>query len=242
MKTTFEQRLQKAVKELKGSAALEIQHLEQRPPAKHMRDAASALAMFGEFKGMTLPPGLGANFHRHSELHVAWRAKEPYAKVGGEFLLLHIGIGIAGAPPEWPTELARDDEERKVFQQLRFFDLQPDGGTGTRSAFRLAEDTDPTEVWFYDAFRGSRGFLKLDVDYGDYLDKLLLTRGIYYWQYLFADPGQGLPRLARVVKSLGSSIDFLARTFPGDDFSDLRDRLAARQRTADEYRDATKSD
>lgn len=235
MKTTFERRLRKTVKELKGSAALEIRRLDEYPLAKFLGDAASAMAKVGGLAGMKLPPGLSANFHRHSELHVAWRAKEPDAEVGGEFLLLNIGAAIVSPQPEWSPQLARDDEERKVFQQLRFFDLQPSGGTGTRCAFRLCEDTDPTEVWLYDAFRGFRAFLKLDVDYGGYLDALLLTRGIYYWQYLFADPGRGLPRLARVVKSLGTSVDFLARTFPGDDFSDLWDRLAVRQRAVDEY-------
>jgi hypothetical protein len=239
VETAYEQRLRETVEELKGSSALEVRELDERPLAEHLGDASSALAKIGEFAGLTLPPGLGANFHRHSELHVEWRAKEPDGKVGGEFRLLHIGVAIMGAPPDWPAEVARDDAERKLFQQFRFFDLQPSGGTGTLTGFRLAEDAEPTEVWFYDPYRG---FLKLDVDYGGYLDALLVTRGIYYWQYLFADAQQGLPQLASIVRSLARGVDFLGRAFPGDDLSELRDRLAVRQRAAEEYWDSEDED
>lgn len=233
METAFEHRIQQMLDELKANPMLEIRRLDERPIDDYMGNTPEeALAKIDEFTGITVPRGLGANFHRQGGLHVTWRAEADDDHAGGEFVLVHFGLAILDTVPDWPADVATTDEEAELFGQFRFFDGQPDGGGGTTTGFRLVEDAEPTEVWHFDPYIG---FLKLDIDYGTYLDMLLHTRGAYSWPYLFIDPAEAMSVLTGVVKSLTVGLDFLTRAFPKDDFSDLLDRLAVRQRVVDEY-------
>jgi hypothetical protein len=57
------------------------------------------------------------------------------------------------------------------------------------------------------------------------MNHLLLTRGIYYWQYLFTDVPPEHYNFETIGLDLEKSIDFLEENFPDDDYSELRTRL-----------------
>ncbi|MFI6289616.1 hypothetical protein ACIBCM_33610 [Streptomyces sp. NPDC051018] len=75
--------------------------------------------------------------------------------------------------------------------------------------------------------------VRLDLSYPEYLETLLLTRGLHGWQNLFADPHDpGFPEYFHL--DVGPRLDFIARAFPHDDFSALRARYEAFTRAREE--------
>ncbi|GAA3734060.1 hypothetical protein GCM10022225_15490 [Plantactinospora mayteni] len=74
--------------------------------------------------------------------------------------------------------------------------------------------------------------MRLDITYPEYLDAMLLTRGLIHWPYLYADPND--PGFGYAQADLRRDVDFLARTFPRDDFSDLRARADILARARDQ--------
>jgi len=227
VETDFEARLRTMVEELEASPELTVKVGPNGPLGTHLGSPAEALKKIGDYRDITLPPSLAENFHRHSDFHVYWRSDRPGPSIGGELRLTHIGVAIMSAPAAWPADVARNDKERELFRQLKFFDMQPTGGLGTCAAFRVPGDGGEPEVWYFDPRQ--LGFLRLDIGYGGYLDKVLLTRGLYYWQYLFVDPGDTREPLSETLSDLGTDLAFLENTFPDDDFSELRDRLRQHQ-------------
>lgn len=86
------------------------------------------------------------------------------------------------------------------------------------------------EIWFSVNTDGT--LVRLDLTYPEYLETLLLTRGLFGWQYLYADPRD--PGFGYCLPDLGPGLDFLERTFPHDDFSKLRARWDIHLRDRDE--------
>lgn len=230
METDYERRLRQVVEEVQAHDSMRIDSSEQGVLGDYLGDAEHALELISRAEELPLPVELTRNFHRHSSLELAWRAVDPYETVGGEFCLVHIGNALLAGTPLWLTGMAASDQERQRLEQFRVFDTQPTGGTGTCAALRLTGSSESAEVWYFEMTQGS---MMLDIRYGDYLDVLLRTRGLYYWQYLFAEPGSAEPGMSTVLPALRGGLDFLTEAFPGDDFSDLTARLETRERSTD---------
>lgn len=177
------------------------------------------------------PAELTQNFHRHSGLTFAWRGLAPHETIAGEFSLCHIAEAFLNGPNAWLEDAARSEEEEELVEQLRVFESQPFGGVGTMTALRLAGENVSPEIWYFDM---TCGLMRLYLDYGEYLELLLRTKGLYYWQYLFTDPHQAELTLETVLPGLRSGLEFLVRVFPEDQLSDLFTRLVVCERALSE--------
>lgn len=58
-------------------------------------------------------------------------------------------------------------------------------GSGRMTGLRVAAERGDHEIWLYD--RGRERRERLGVGYGTYPENILVTKGAYGWQYLFAD-------------------------------------------------------
>jgi hypothetical protein len=98
-------------------------------------------------------------------------------------------IDVAG------PNLALRPRKRKVGDQLRVIDDRPDSGTGHQATLRLQPgDSDP-QLWY---FHLGLGTLRMGINYQEYLDALILTKGTSGWQFLFCD----------ITKELRKTYDF----------------------------------
>jgi hypothetical protein len=224
METDFEIKIRETVDQLASTEPITIDKRRKGSISDYLTSAEDAFAIVRDALGINPSADLARDFHRHTEVAVAWQAPFEGRTVAGEFRLVQFSDAIFNGPSEWPHSSAGGKEEQALFEQLRVFESQPFGGGGTETAFRLVEDPQPAEIWYYHM---SQGALLLDLSYGDYLDTLLRTRGFYYWEYLFADPGKSKPGLGSVRPDLRVHLDFLAATFPDEDFADLTARLEA---------------
>jgi hypothetical protein len=170
------------------------------------------------------PEELSSHFHRHSDLLFAWRAVAPFEDIAGEFRISHIGeVMIRGSRVE-PVDPADSPTDRLV-KQLKVFETHPVGGTGTYTALRLSPDQRSSEVWYFDLRQGPT---RLHLTYGEYLDTMLRTKGLYDWQYLFADPDPDNYGMCVSLPYVRKGFGLLAREFPEVDLSDLVARLEER--------------
>ncbi|MEV8333875.1 hypothetical protein [Streptomyces niveus] len=230
MKTEYERRVQETMERVQARASIRTERYDRGPLADYMKDPKDALDIARNAEKRPLPEGLTANFHRYAEFLFAWRFGEPFQEIAGEFHLVHIANALLGGTPPHP---AASPEAPQLVSEFKIFQTHPVGGTGTYSALRLTEDGQEPELWYFDIRQGPT---RLHISYGDYLDTMLLTKGLYNWQYLFAEPDPNNYAMRVSIPRLRNGLDLLAREFPDDDQSDLRARLEERARAADKDR------
>ncbi|OKI32681.1 hypothetical protein A6A29_19540 [Streptomyces sp. TSRI0281] len=230
METEYEIKLRDTVKEVQECDSIRTNKYDRGPLAIYLKRAEDAFEIIRQVQDIPPPAGLGENFHRYSNLSFSWRALEPFDKIAGEFHIIHIAEAVVRGPQRSPIHPATTETGRLI-EEFRIFETHPVGGTGTYSALRLTHNEDSPEIWYFDIRQGPS---RLHINYSDYLDVMLLTRGLYDWQYLFAKPDKDNYGMSVSLPYLRDGLAFLAREFAGDDLSDLLDRLAERTRVADE--------
>jgi hypothetical protein len=215
----YEKRYVKMFDEIAASDDMEVLHEDRGEVMDSIGDADEAFGWIARLRNVELPPSMKECFFRRSQLAIHWQAADP-GTAAGELNLINIVEAIAAGAPRVGAE-AEDGVEPEAF---RIFDDHPRGGTGTFSALRLADGPDAPEVWFYS---GPRGYVKLELDYCAYLDTLLVTKGFYTWQYLFADATLPEKEAGYVTERMRLMLDFLPPRFPDYDYSPLEARLKA---------------
>lgn len=241
----IEGRLLAMLAELRSTEGIEVYHATEGPLATWLTGPEHALDVIRKADGIPLAPELFDDFHRHDELHCYWRGAGSDSTIGGEFWLTHlVNVAVGHVPAElpdtvWPlgargdygavcdvSEVYGPDEEERV---LHGFDGQGLTGNGALAGFTVSDDDECAtlegtpghpEIWFSVNTDGT--LVRLDLTYTEYLETLLLTRGLHGWQYLYAAPDD--PGFGHYGTDLGPRLDFLERTFPDDDFSPLRAR------------------
>lgn len=221
----FEAKLLRMIEEITDCSEIRILEHEEGPLGDFLGDADNAFNVLQQLKTRTLAPSLKRAFHRYNGLGTYWCGVGERESLAGEFRLVQLLDAIIGGAPAWLTQEGWPEDQRELHADFRVFDSQFYGGVGTFSALRLQDGVENPEVWYFNTTYGS---LKLDLDYAEYMDRLLITRGIYYWQYLFADVPPEHYNFETIGLGLKESIDFLEEIFPDNDYSELRTRLDAR--------------
>ncbi|MFI9627314.1 hypothetical protein [Streptomyces sp. NPDC052042] len=229
METDYERRLRTMVEQVQACGSIRTDAYDPGPLATHLKHAEDAFEIARTVEDRPLPAALTRNFHRHSDLLFAWRAREPFQALAGEFQLVHIGEALIQESEEGSASAEATEVERLV-SEFRIFETHPIGGTGTYTALRLTENQESPELWYFDLRQDPT---RLHLGYGDYLDVMLRTKGLYDWQYLFVEPDPNNYGMCVSLSYLRDGLDFLSREFPDDDLSDLRARLEERMRVVD---------
>ncbi|WP_405676601.1 hypothetical protein OG292_18280 [Streptomyces sp. NBC_01511] len=256
--TDFEGRLMAMLDELRSTEEITVDEAEEGSLATWITGPGHALEVIRKVAGVHLAPVMADSFHRYDGLRCYWRGTAD-STIGGEFCLNHlVNVCVDEVPEglsdtewateEWPTGrhggyrylcyTAEVDGPNEEEGMLHAFDQQFLTGTGGIAGFAVGDEKFATvdgnpghpEIWYSVNTDGT--LLRLDITYPEYLETLLLTRGLLGWQYLYADPRD--PGFGYCRPRLGPDLDFLERTFPHDDFSGLRARWDAHLRVRDE--------
>lgn len=190
-------------------------------------DAGTAFAVIAEKYGMDLAPHLHESYVRFNSLWSYWRLEEDDAFLVGEFRIGNLMDALATPPP--PFSVSRSTpEELELHTELRVIDDRPESGTGSQAAVRLQPGVSDPEVWY---FHLGMGTLRMDVNYREYLDALILTKGTAGWQFLFCDPAQvrGTHDFAMAADRITTMLKVFPELFPEEDYSDLRARFEERR-------------
>ncbi|MFD7070435.1 hypothetical protein ACFV97_24730 [Streptomyces sp. NPDC059913] len=230
METPYEHKLRTTVEQVQECSSVRVEKYDPGPIADHLESARQALEIVRIVEKSPLPDELTDNFHRRSNLFFAWRGLEPFQEIAGEFHITHVADVLIRGTHRNPLA-GNASETEKLVADLRIFETHPVGGTGTYSALRLTSDPGSAELWYFDLRQGPT---RLHIKYGEYLDAMLRTKGLYDWQYLFAQPDPQNYGMRVSLPYLRKGIEFLTHEFPEDDLADLQDRLEQRARVMDE--------
>ncbi|WP_369167165.1 hypothetical protein AB5J49_04495 [Streptomyces sp. R28] len=183
------------------------------------------------WEGVRFSEDMLSCYVRFYELGAAWRTVGTLPDVKGEFSLINFNDALESSDPG--TESGTTDFQREFLSQLCPIDRTPRSGAGIQTYIRMQADVDELELWYSDiADIGQSpyppGFIKLDIGYCEYLKALLLTKGTYGWQYLFADISLARRDFLDGANNLKNMLQVFPELFPDRDYSSLRTRLEAR--------------
>ncbi|NBE52755.1 hypothetical protein [Streptomyces boluensis] len=168
---------------------------------------------------------------RFYELGAAWQTLPSLPEVVGEFSLGNFHDALQcneGIPEDATTEF-----HHRFLTQLRPVDRTPRYGAGMQTYIRMQPDVEELELWYTSKSDIGQpphppGYIKLDLTYHEYLEALLLTKGAYSWQYLFADISLNRPDFSDDVNNLTNMLRVFPEIFPEHDYTQLSARLEAR--------------
>lgn len=183
-------------------------------------DAETAWTTLAGTTGASSPAGLAGRFQRFRQLGRQWDVTPGGG--GGEFFLTHLAAAKPQAYESWIDSWK--DEERFSSSELRIIDEHPITGTGGFAGIRLRPGGEP-ELWWSTIQYAD---WKLDIGYREYMDALMLTRGVFHWQFLFTRAPLATEEFDGVRRLLKASLEELPVLFPQDDFGPLRRRFEER--------------
>jgi hypothetical protein len=217
----MEQHFEQAVREVRESSRLDLLFESQGLIRKRTQTAESAFRALAN-AGYPIHPTFQKGYFRQSSLALHWRSCDPETTLAGEFNLVNIAISPDREIPDDDLSIVNDEQ---LLWELCIFDSITRGGDGNIGALRFQEGTMDPEVWYLDRYRG---LIRLDLDYCEYLTNLVVTKGAYGWQYLFADVRLGGFDYSYVLKSLEAMLRIFPEEFPNHDYTRLAARLEAR--------------
>jgi hypothetical protein len=223
--TSYEQRYINLLDELGNSPDIRVLAEERGPVVTAYGDARTVSEKLARRFDVALDAALlQSHFLRFRNLACQWETVSADRALTGEFGLENLYTSITTGP----LEIAQDfpsEADRGLASELRLLDDQPEAGAGSFAALRIQPGTSFPEVWY---FTVAHGFRKLDIGYVEYLDRLLTTKGVYGWQYLFTDVSLGDWRFLHVRNRLTEMLSTFPEIFPEYNYTDLRARLEAR--------------
>lgn len=221
--TPIERRFLAMIDSLKRSESISTNGEKKRAISELAEDSIAGFSQLKDQFEITLDPALKDCHVRYWELGIHWYAAGASVGAGGEFVLHELVDALMSGPPD--ADGLRDDGVHELFEQLRVIDYQPEGGRFFFAAVRLTGDTIAPRMWMY---HFPYGAFELELDYHGYLEALLLTRGLYHWQFLYTDIRLSGPTYAPIVNQIRTGLDFLKAVQPDPRYAELENRLAER--------------
>jgi hypothetical protein len=214
------------VDELKESGCADVQREDRGPDLSlHSRDAVAAFQTLAR-KGFG-PDSLKSELECHfpySHLAIAWAGIGDLQDVGGEFSV----SPIAASPDREVPGLydGADDDHYELLEDMYIFDDLSWGGSGILVTQRFYPGSARPQIWYLDIYSPP---LILDIEYSEYLDNLVITKGVSGWQLLLAAADLAGNLLSFGFREqLQTMLDVFSMVFPGHDYAPLRARLAER--------------
>jgi hypothetical protein len=173
------------VADLENSDAVSVDFSELGPGTEWMDDPAEVLIALD---GMTSLAEFQRCPFRFTKVAASWRTVKPYPLIHGEFSVTPLPLAFATGAPHMAWE-GSTDEERQLYSEFRVVDDTPTSGEGLFTALRAPTEIRPIELWLYyiRLIPHKPPTVQLEIDYCEYLDMVHLTKGVFGWQFLFAD-------------------------------------------------------
>lgn len=222
----------KSFTELRDCNSIEVEFDKEGLWGEQMQDIAHVFDSLPGWDGVILDPRLEQGMVGISELSSCWHTVDTPHRLNGEFCIKEFFDGLLDPPPDLGWD-GSSPEEVQFFSELRVIDDTPRAANGLLAAVRIQPHVNPLEIWYYDKdLDRTPGFdtdyLRMDVDYCEYLDALLLTKGTFGWQYLFTEASLRDDRFRNIVADLTYMLELFPQLFPDYDYTTLARRLEER--------------
>jgi hypothetical protein len=217
----YDQRLFRIIREVRESPIFDVMH-EEIGPGGPGKDPTGIFELLAE-DGFPLTEKLKEAYFPYRYMALHWRAADTDVPLFGEFNVMN--IDASSEERLSVQDFAWEKSDEKLLSELSILDDISRGGGGQLATMRFLPGVSSPEIWFLDRFHT---FVRLDLDYRDYLDNLFITKGATGWQYLFADVPLGAREYDSTLESLRLMLQILPEHFPNYDYAPLVARLEAR--------------
>ena len=217
----YERRFEQLFREVSESPFLDILY-ERRGPGGPGIDPTGIFDLMAE-EGFPLASKLKECYFPYRYMALHWRAADPDVTLVGEFSVMNIETSSERGLQV--DDIARHDGERALLSELSVLDDISRGGEGRLATMRFLKGVDNPEIWFLDRYHT---YIRLDLDYRDYLDNLFITKGATGWQYLFANVRLGGKEYGYILDNLRTMLRAFPEQFPDYGYAPLAARLEAR--------------
>ncbi len=185
-------------------------------------DTERLAASFEENTGITIRPAEKELLNFPGETHLSWRSKNNAELIpAGAFRIVNIENALLEKKNAVPIH--NDDispETLNLLKQSYYFDTFPEFTWDIATVLHY----DKKEITFKLFFMDKLELHPLDCGLIEYIEMCMLTKGMYYWQYLFCSSAVQKNVTAYKRAYVDSILPFLKTDFPGNDYSSIESK------------------
>ena len=219
----YGERFEEMVAELRGSGSIDLTY-ERRDPQRSLGAEAVELLESLSATGFPSSAMLGDCYVPNSRLAIGWRGVGEYAELGGACDINPIPVCLEMEVPV--DSFANNDADSRLLNEMYVFDEITQYGETWMTALRFVPASKSLEVWYLDR---DLPLSRMSIDYCEYLDYVLLTKGVDRWQLLFTSLDLSDPVMRRpLLRDVEIMIRLFPTLFPEQDYEPLRIRLEER--------------
>jgi hypothetical protein len=213
---SYQDRMLQAIDEVRKSSFFDVQHDEEGPGGWRTTDPSEIYELMAQ-DGFALTERVKEAWIPHQFLTLHWHAADPEVELVGDFSVMSMSASARVGVPV--LDFAWSEDDYPFLSELTALDDVGYGDKGQMAAMRYRPNETDTEIWYLDT---GHSWVRLDLDYRDYLDNLVLTKSIIGWQYLFADVTPDIYEFSRHIDDLTTMLDVFQKLFPHHDYEPLR--------------------
>lgn len=219
---TYELRLLQSIREVRESPFFDVKY-EKVGPGGTGKDPTGIFELMAE-DGFPLAERLKEAYFPYRYMALHWTPSDPDESLVGDFSVMNLSASIERKllPLD---DFAWYESDKALLSELSILDDISRGGSGQLATMRFLPGVSSPEIWYLDRFHT---FVRLDLDYRDYLDNLIITKGVIGWQYLFADVSLSDREFSNTLDGLRTMLRVFPEHFPDHDYAPLQQRLEAR--------------
>lgn len=210
------ERLERSVEALRASPRAHVVHSDARFDLSPEPGPDGPEILFEERFGFPPPKSLHAGLYLPDEIAVDWRHDD---RVAGEFAPASPYVAmyrrLDPSVQNWTLDGIR-------LSEMRILDAVVLQSSPKYTLMRVQDGRVAELLYLFD----TRELFELELTYEEYLRRLSVTKGIIYWQYLYA---RGLKLRGLERATLEREIDFLRSAFPDGSYDELSARLQERR-------------
>lgn len=178
-------------------------------------------SLFAKDYGYEIPDNVKeiATFPVHP-LTVSWRYIAPNAphQIAGGFSIREINTCFDFEENHYKIYNEDIDETTKSLMKIAYyFDVQPDVSWQLATLFINLHKSDFPELWYL----AYQKLYKLEVSLKEYLDILLITKGIMHWQFFLCSKEKYPQEMNLNQKMLSRILEYLPQIFPNQDYTPI---------------------
>ena len=223
MSGPLQQRIEKMFKEVKTNPKIEVISSNHKFHPYDERLIEKLENMLAEEYGYRLPDTVRELVNFPAEVSLFWEYKDD--DEDGIFGELHL-VNIINALSLTSNKVKvynqdLDENTKSMIQKACFFDAQPSKGWNTATVLISERGRELPELWLLD----NSSIHRMDLGIEEYFEELIVTKGIYYWQYLYCDKAAFTAAPYYKKNSIRKIIEVLPSLFPNRNYFGLKHRL-----------------
>lgn len=182
-------------------------------------DTEKLSQFFAKNTGIVLQPNLKELLNLPGQMQLSWRSSSVDKLIpSGSFQIENIENALLQKKNIVPIHNQDiPNETSEILKHCHYFDTFPNFTWDIATVLYYDKKNDLIKLFFLDRLE----LHPLDLDLKQYIEMCMLTKGMYYWQYLFCNTGKMAAYKRPYIDLI---LPFLTKTFPDHDYSPLEDR------------------